>query len=128
MTLIFSSVGGFLVTMPFLVYFFVFIIMKQSTKNHRKAVNVAIDTSTVFLFFSVHFIILTIWERSYIWLLVLMMLVMATLFVLMYWKVKKEIIFPKLFKGLWRVSFLLLSLAYVFLLLYGVVSRILMTI
>ncbi|MEI5906069.1 DUF3397 domain-containing protein [Bacillus spongiae] len=123
-----SSIGAVFVTIPLVGYFIVFIIVKQLSKQHRLAVSFAIDITTLLLLFAVHFIILTIWEQSFFWLIFLFMLIMGVGFILLYWKVKGEIIYSKIIKGFWRMNFLVLSFAYVTLLLFGLIYRLLTTI
>lgn len=121
---IFSAFVAALITVPMIGYLAVFIISKQITGNHRRSVNYAIDFSTFLLVLSVHFLIITIWERSYFWLILLVLLVLAALFVWIHWKFKKEIVLPKVFKGFWRFNFLLFFSAYIILILFGLVQRV----
>lgn len=121
---IFSAFVAALITVPMIGYLAVFIISKQITGNHRRSVNFAIDFSTFLLVLSVHFLIITIWERSYFWLILLVLLVLAALFVWIHWKFKKEIVLPKVFRGFWRFNFLLFFSAYIILVLFGLVQRV----
>lgn len=120
---VFSTVAALFITLPVLLYFIVFIVTKQWTKNHRKAMSAAINFTTFILIFSVHFLIVAIWARSFIWVIILFMLSTAIVFTFIFWKTKEEIVFPKIFTGVWRLNFLLLSAVYVGLLLYGAASR-----
>ncbi|EDL64750.1 DUF3397 domain-containing protein [Bacillus sp. SG-1] len=124
MTSFISWVAAAFTLVPFLGYFAAFIVMKQISGNHRKAVNAAVDITTFLLFFSVHFIIVAIWDRSLLWLLTLVLLIGTGLLSVIHWKVKEEIEFRKVLKGGWRLGFLLFSTAYVVLLFYGIASRI----
>ena len=112
------------VTIPFLGYLIFFIICKQVTKNHRRSVMLALDWSTLLLVGSVHYLIQTIWGQSYLWIIFLVMLVLAIMFVLIYYKTKQEIIFLAIFKGYWRLNFLLFSTAYLLLVIYGLIQRV----
>ena len=110
---------------PFLGFLFVFMVMKLVTKNTRKAVHTSLDSTTFLFIISVHFLIVTIWEKSYFWLLILIMILIAMIFVLVHWKVKEEIILKKVIKGFWRFNFLLFLLAYLTLTFYGLIHRVL---
>ncbi|MBM7715570.1 DUF3397 domain-containing protein [Siminovitchia sp. FSL H7-0308] len=123
MTAIFSSAAGLFITIPFLFYILLFTIIKQITKNHRLALNSAINATTFVLIISVHLIILTIWDRSFLALIILVMLVLAIMFTFYHWKTKEEIHYRKVFIGFWRFNFLVFSLLYVSLILFGVISR-----
>jgi len=120
---IFSAFVATLITVPMVGYLAVFIISKQITGNHRRSVNLAIDFSTSLLVLSVHFLIITIWEKSFLWLILLVLIGLAAIFVLIHWKYKEEIVLPKVFKGFWRFNFLLFFSAYVILVLFGLFQR-----
>jgi hypothetical protein len=124
MTSVISSFFAIFITIPILVYVLIFIICKPFTKNHRKAVHIALDVSTIFFILSVHFLVITIWEKSYLSIIFLFMLCCAIIFVIMNWKIKGEIIFSRFFKGFWRFSFLVFFIAYIGLTIYGLVLRV----
>lgn len=119
-----SSFFATLITIPLLVYILIFVIVKKLTKNHRKAVHLALDLSTIFFILSVHFLVLTIWERSYFSYIFIFMLICAIIFVIINWKVKGEIVITLFFKGFWRFNFLIFFMAYIGLTIYGVVQRV----
>ncbi|WP_210363720.1 DUF3397 domain-containing protein [Bacillus sp. REN3] len=123
MTGIVSAFIAAIITVPLLGYLAVFIISKQLTGNHRRSVSLAIDFSTILLVLSVHFLIFTIWNKSFLWLIVLVLLTIAALFVLIHWKLKGEIVLPKVFKGYWRFNFLLFFSAYIILIMFGLFQR-----
>ncbi|WP_423409952.1 DUF3397 domain-containing protein [Heyndrickxia sp. MSNUG] len=120
---IFSAFVATLITVPMVGYLAVFIISKQISGNHRRSVNLAIDFSTLLLVLSVHFLIITIWGKSFLWLILLVLFGLAAIFVLIHWKYKEEIVLPKVFKGFWRFNFLLFFSAYVILVLFGLFQR-----
>lgn len=120
---IFSAFVAILITVPMIGYLAVFIISKQITGNHRRSVNLAIDFSTFLLVLSVHFLIVTIWGKSFLWLILVILIGLAAVFVWIHWKYKEEIIMPKVFKGFWRFNFLLFFSAYIILVLYGLFQR-----
>ncbi|HZG71607.1 MAG TPA: DUF3397 domain-containing protein [Chondromyces sp.] len=113
-----------IVFVPLLGYIAVFMIAKKMFKHHRKAVGAAIDISTIFFLCSVHYLIRAIWDVSLFWLLIAAILIIVAVFTVMHWKVKKEILFMKVFRGSWRVSFLLFFSLYIILFLYGIISRV----
>ncbi|MBS4177221.1 DUF3397 domain-containing protein [Lederbergia citrea] len=123
MAVIFSSLAAIFVTLPVLLYILIFILTKQLTNNHRKAKSAAMNATTIVLIFSVHFLILAIWAKSLIWIIFLFMLITAIVFTYIYWKIREEIVYPKVFLGYWRLNFLLFSVLYIALLLYGAATR-----
>jgi hypothetical protein len=124
MSSVISSFIATLITIPILVYITIFVITKQVTKNHRKAVHVALDFSTVFFILSVHFLMFTIWERSFLGIIFIFLLCCAIIFVIINWKVKGEIVFTLFFKGYWRFIFLVFFVSYLGLTIYGIVERV----
>jgi hypothetical protein len=124
MTNIISLAAGLLVTIPLAGYLVMFIFSKQLTGNHRKSVHIAIDFSTLLFIFSVHFLIVLIWEESFLWLILLFLIFLAIVFVLIHWKLRQEINFAKVFRGYWRFNFLLFFFVYLILIIVGLYQRI----
>lgn len=124
MSSLIANLFAAIITIPLLGYLIVFFISKYLLKNNRKAFHMAIDWSTAFLIFAVHHLIIVIWEHSYLWLLAILMIFLASGFVLVHWKVKQEILIKPILKGFWRMNFLLFFIAYFFLLVFGIVQRI----
>jgi hypothetical protein len=120
---LFSAFVATLITVPMIGYLAVFIISKQITGNHRRSVNMAIDFSTFLLVLSVHFLTITIWDRSFLWLIMIILFGLAAIFVWIHWKFKEEIVMPRVFKGFWRFNFLIFFSAYIVLVLYGLFKR-----
>ncbi|RFU63378.1 DUF3397 domain-containing protein [Peribacillus glennii] len=121
---IFSSLAATFITIPVFAYIILFILIKQLTKNHRRAVHLAMDISAVLFIFSVHYLILAIWGRSVFWLLLIIMIALAFLVVIVHYKVKEEIDIRKVFRGFWRINFAVFFCAYFILVIFGVVYRI----
>jgi predicted lysophospholipase L1 biosynthesis ABC-type transport system permease subunit len=123
MSTIFSSVLTIFFAIPVLGTILVYSIIKLFLKTTKKAIQKALDYTTILYVISVHFLIVTIWGKSFFWLIILVMLVMAMVFVFVHWKVKEEIIVKRVWKGFWRFNFILFSFTYFFLTFYGLVSR-----
>jgi hypothetical protein len=123
--LVVSSLVAALVTLPLLSYFLIFILAKKWTKNHRRSVGMAMDLSTFFFIFSVHYLILAIWDKHLFWMTILVILTIACSVVIVHYKVKQEILFQKVLKGFWRLNFICFLFVYFLLCLYGIVARIL---
>jgi hypothetical protein len=121
---VFSSLIATLVTIPLLGYLAVFIISKQITKKHKRSVHIALDVSTLFFILAVHYLIVVIWDKSYLWMIVLSLLITAVTFIIMHWRIKQEINLRALFKGFWRFNFLLYFTAYIVLMFIGLVQRV----
>jgi hypothetical protein len=120
-----ASILTIFFTLPFLGFLLAFFVIKLATKNTRKSVQKALDYSTILFIISVHFLIVTIWGKSLFWLIILVMIFIAMVFVFVHWKVKEEIILKKVMKGFWRFTFILFFLTYITLTLYGLIQRVL---
>jgi hypothetical protein len=118
-----SSIISIFFALPFLGFLLVFIITKLVTNNNRKSVHRALDYTTILFVISVHFLIETIWGKSLFWLIILIMILIAMIFVFVHWKVKEEIVLRKVLKGFWRFNFILFLLAYITLTLFGLLHR-----
>ena len=124
MSAVISSIIATFVTIPFLGYIIVFVISKLVTKKHRKSVQLAIDVTTLLFVIAIHYFILAIWGQSLLWLILLLLIFIAIIFVLMHWKINHDIILVKVFKGYWRLNFLVFGFIYFILLLYGLILRV----
>ncbi|MCI1589725.1 MAG: DUF3397 domain-containing protein [Heyndrickxia oleronia] len=120
-----SSFISIFIMLPFLGYFLSFILVKQLTRNHRRAVSIAIDITTLILIISVHFLIKGIWGQSLLWLIMLIILMIGLVFVVFYRSVRDEIEYSRVFKGFWRLNFLFFTTIYIILFVYGMTSRLL---
>jgi hypothetical protein len=120
LNLFISSIITIFLTVPLLGFFIIFIINKLITKNSRKSFHKALDYSTILFIMAVHFLVVTIWGKSLFWLILLVLIMIAMVFVLIHWKIRGEIILPKVFKGFWRFNFLIFFVAYISLTLFGI--------
>jgi hypothetical protein len=119
-----ANIIAALVTIPLLGFVLVFFIVKKITKNKKRAMHLAIDWSTLLLIFSVHHSIFVIWQKSFLWLLFLLMVIVAIIFALIHYKTKSEMEYKAIFKGFWRMNFLLFFSAHIFFVMFGMIQRI----
>ncbi|KMJ58532.1 hypothetical protein AB685_11695 [Bacillus sp. LL01] len=124
MTGFFVGTLATIVTVPILALIMFYIIARFITKNNKRSFHVAIDISTFFFISAVHFLIIIIWDQSLLWVIFTVLLGIATLMVLLNYKIKEEIHFGKVLKGFWRCNFLLFSFTYFCLTILGVVKRV----
>jgi Protein of unknown function (DUF3397) len=115
-----SSIITIFLTVPLLGFFIIYVLNKLITKNTRKSFHNALDFSTILFIVAVHFLLITIWGKSFFGLILLILLVIAMIFVVIHWKIKGEIIFTKVFKGFWRFNFLIFFFAYISLTVFGI--------
>ncbi len=124
MEFVVSGLVATLVMLPILSYLIVFIVAKKWTKNHRQSVQIAMDLSTILFIVSVHYLILTIWNKHLFWLILLIVLCIACCVVIVHYKVNKEIVLKKVLRGIWRLNFMCFFCVYFLLFIFGVISRI----
>ena len=121
---ILSSIYGVIVMFPIVGYIIAFIIAKVIIKNHRKSVLLAVDITTFIMLLSVHHLVKVVYNQSYLGLIILILLVIAAVFVLYIYKSKGEIELAKVFKGIWRIYFILLVIAYIVFMIIGIYKNI----
>lgn len=124
MSAFFSNLAAAFVTLPLLGYILIFVISKQITKKHRRAVHIALDGSTLLFIISVHYLIMTIWKISLLWVILLIIISVGVIVVLLHWKVKEEIDYQKVFRGFWRFNFLIFFSAYMVLIIIGIIQSV----
>lgn len=112
-----------IVTIPILAIFIVYWIARFVTQNKKKSFHISVDISTLFFILAVHFLIIVIWGKSLLWIILLLLILIATVFVFLQWKINNEIIFKKVWKGFWRFNFLLFTLSYFSLVIFGLFQR-----
>lgn len=121
---ILSSIYGIIVIFPLVGYLIAFVALKLALNNHKKAVFLAIDITTLIMFFSIHHLVKVIFNQSYLWLIVIIMLFFAAIFVLYVYKTKGEIVYEKIFKSIWRMYFIILLVAYILFMFIGIFQTI----
>lgn len=122
-----SAVAWFLatlITVPLVAFYFIYIITVKTTKSKKVSIKRAVDFSTILFIFAVYFIVHEIWNVSLFWVLLIMIISVAIIYTIIYWKVSKDIYLPKLLKGIWRLNFILFFLTYFILSIYGLLIRI----
>ncbi|WP_409292109.1 DUF3397 domain-containing protein [Peribacillus sp. SCS-37] len=119
-----ASAAAAFITVPLLSYLAVFAIVKKITKSHRKSIHMSADLTTIFLILSVHYMIKTIWGTSLLWVIFLLLIVIAASVSVVNYKYREEVDFFRIFKGFWRVNFILFLGGYFILAIYGMIDRI----
>lgn len=124
MSQLLANVLSILIMVPFIAYVLVFIAVKLLTGNHKRAVRLAIDSTTFFLFICLQFMIAEIWSGAFIWFFYIGFFVIAIIFSLFHWRKHDEIHYSQLFKGVWRVNFLIFFVMYFGFMLYGLTTSV----
>jgi hypothetical protein len=122
-----SLLAGFIaacVIMPVIVYMTVYTLSRQRFKNNKKAVRLSADVTTLFLIMAVHYAVIALFERSYLWIIMIILILLASIVLFMHYKVREEVNLKRVFTGFWRASFLLFSIGYFLLAVIGIAERI----
>ena len=123
MEFVLSAFIATLVTLPIVGYLIVFVVTKQWTKNHRKAVQYGINSSVLLLIVSVHFLIQSILGISLLWLVISVALLLSIVVVLVHLRFKEEIQYAKLLRGMIRLNAFVFSLSYLVLVVVGITKN-----
>jgi hypothetical protein len=118
-------VSGFfatLVTVPIAAFMLVYMLGRKVLKRKKKSFHLAINVSTLFFIFSVHYFIKAIWGKSYLWMIIIFLLLLKVLFMIGYWSKKQDLHIAIVFRLFWRFNFLLFSFTYFGLLIYGLIA------
>ncbi len=115
------------VTLPLVSYIIIFVAVKQMKKDHFLAVNWAVNGSTLFFILSVHFLIITIWDVSFLWAIIVFLILLAMTVIIVHHRIKGEIRLQKVFRGFWRLCSLTFITAYCTLVVIGLVRSFLGT-
>ncbi|NSL50769.1 DUF3397 domain-containing protein [Calidifontibacillus erzurumensis] len=112
-----------IITIPIFAILIVYWVTRWITHSKKKSFHLSVDISTLFFITAVHYLIIAIWGQSFLWIILLLLIVIASVFVFLQWKMNNEIIFKKVWKGFWRFNFLVFSFGYFTLIIYGLFKR-----
>ncbi|TDL35131.1 DUF3397 domain-containing protein [Jeotgalibacillus sp. S-D1] len=115
---------GIFMILPTGVYVILFTCTKLITKHHKNAVNVAVYGTTPFAIGSVYFLILTIWEISLLWAILIVMALVGIFLSFFLWKNDPDFYWHKIFKGYWRLNFVIFIFIHGVIVLYGLIQAV----
>lgn len=126
MLTIFSNIIAAFITIPLLALIVIYWVSAKVTKNKRKALHLTRDGGAIVFIFAVHYLILVIWEISILWMIIILLLLLAIFIMFLHYKKRGDIEFKRVQKVLLRLCFIIFFLAYLILLIYGLIHRIFM--
>ncbi|TCP29080.1 uncharacterized protein DUF3397 [Scopulibacillus darangshiensis] len=106
-------------TMPILTLFFFMAIFRITMAKRRAAFGLAIDITTLFAVLSAAALALHIWHRTLFGPILLIILFVAFIFTIISWRKKDDFKVKRLFRGIWRLNFLVFMVLDSFLYIYG---------
>ena len=112
------------IIMPIIVYMTVYTISRRALRNNKKAVKLSADVTTIFLILAVHYAVIALFDHSYLWIIIIILILLATVILFMQYKVREEVDLKRVFTSFWRASFLLFSVSYFLLAVIGITERV----
>ncbi|MDQ0206455.1 DUF3397 domain-containing protein [Alkalicoccobacillus murimartini] len=122
-----GTLAGFIatvITVPVLGWYLIYITTVKLSKHKPTAIKVASDVSSILFMVAVYYIMAQLWSDTSIWLIFALFFAVAFAFTIIYWKVMDDFYASKLFKGIWRLNFLLFVAIYILLSGYGLLRSI----
>ncbi|MCP1143931.1 DUF3397 family protein [Lysinibacillus endophyticus] len=124
MKILFQYVISTIILFPIILFFISFFICRKRKKSKSKSFGYSSDVTTFVLFFSVPLSIKSLWEVNLSILIISIAIIIAIIFTYIDWRTKKEIEVLPLFKKVWRLFFILLTLCYFIVWIVGLVQSI----
>ncbi|MGP4068212.1 DUF3397 domain-containing protein [Halobacillus sp. B29] len=121
--LVFSLAAILTLPVPVLLIFYVF---ARKFKRHKwKAIHQTANFTAPIFILSVHVLLLVIFEQNFFAFIMIFLLILLGLSLIVQYRKDHDVQLKRAFKGFWRVSFLVFSLFYLGLTVYGLVDRLL---
>ncbi|WP_231572502.1 DUF3397 domain-containing protein [Halobacillus sp. BBL2006] len=96
---------------------------RKWTKHKWKAIHRTTSVTAPIFILSVHLLLLVLFEQNFLAYILILLFLLLGLSLIVQYKVHEEIHLRRVFKGFWRVSFLLFTFFYVGLTMYGLLER-----
>lgn len=119
---ILANIVASLAILPLISFGIIFVLVYVLTKNKEKAVNWSINMVTVLFLISVPLTLQYLWGISLVWLIFLMLLIIAGGLTYLQFLIHGQMNYPKLIKGIVRLTFLLFLPIHVILYLWVVIE------
>lgn len=122
---IFANLVALFITLPIPIVIIVFFISAKFFGKKKKALHFTVNSTTLLFILAVHTSLYVIFDRSFFWLILIGLILMLSVSIFLQWKVRQEIQFQRAWRGFWRFNFLLFTLFYIGLTIYGLTNRLL---
>ncbi|WP_225230073.1 DUF3397 family protein [Ureibacillus galli] len=109
---------------PIILFFITYVIWRKRKKTNIQSIGTAADVTTFVLFFSVPLSIASLWGENYSGIVFIVAIFIAIIFTYIDWRTKKEIKILSLFKKIWRLFFILLTISYIVIWFVGLIQSI----
>ncbi|MET3682040.1 asparagine N-glycosylation enzyme membrane subunit Stt3 [Alkalibacillus flavidus] len=118
-----ATIVAILATVPFVTFFMLFIIEKKRTKTATVSTKRAADVTTALLLIAVYALIEYIFDVSLFWETVIIYMVLLAIVLTVQWRKEEEITFLRAVRFVWRLSFVMLSVAYLLLVIIAIMLQ-----
>lgn len=125
MSFVLSIIIGIIILCPFVITLGVLVYGKRKGKAPASLVGKAADWTTPFLFFSVFLITHTIFDGEVSTFVILPFVILVIMFAIHERVTQKDFQIMRVLRKVWRISFLLLLIAYLALFVFGIVKELL---
>ncbi|KKI93747.1 hypothetical protein WQ54_01450 [Bacillus sp. SA1-12] len=112
---------SFAFALPIVCFVFLLFVSRLMVKNKKKSILLTFDLSTIFFIMSVHFLLLTLFGRSFLFYIIVGILCLS-LFVYYMDNKRAQPSFTRVSKKVWRLSFLFFFVSYIILTLFGIAA------
>lgn len=119
---ILANIVASLAILPLISFGIIFVLVYVLTKNKEKAMNWSINMVTILFLISVPLTLQYLWGISLVWLIILMFLMIAGGLTYLQFLIHGQMNYPKLIKGIVRLTFLLFLPIHVILYLWVVIE------
>lgn len=106
---------------PWIIWGFLFVLLKKIRYTKKYALHFASDVTTAFLLFSMREIVLALFHYDIGVSVLIGAIVLAMIMVVYEWKIESELDTSKVFKKIWRILFVILTIAYILIILVFII-------
>lgn len=115
---------AFLITVPILSTFFVFIISKKIVGHPLKSMHIAINWTTMLYIIATMFLLFDMFKQTFVGFFVGISIIALAIMIIVQWKISVEVSLIRVLKIYWRACFLFFLLSYSILVVLGITTRI----
>lgn len=115
---------AFLITVPIIATVAAYLFFRKIYAQKWKAIHRAVHWTTIFYVIAVSLLLKIIFNRGFVSAIIILLLSILAVIIFYQWKVHVEVEMGKALKVLWRFCFLLFLVAYILLVIVGIIQRI----
>lgn len=121
---IFAPLIASLTLFPLLSFVLIYIVVLFSFKSKDKALQWAINVTTFLILVSITMTIKQLWNVSLLWLFIVLILLIGAGLTYLQYSLHGQVLYPKLLKGIIRLTFLIFVPVHIFLYIWVVIRSV----